>query len=104
MEHPGKSVAWGRWAITNNDPEFRGKGASDSGDDYGPAPGKVLKCSAAVPQQTMRCWNPLLCWNLARACQSIAAQLACQLHAWVFFSCCRPAGSLLEQKLAHVSL
>jgi alpha-amylase len=38
VEHPGKSIAWGRWAITNNDPEFRGKGASDSGDDYGPAP------------------------------------------------------------------
>lgn len=40
VEHPGKSIAWGRWAITHNDPEFRGKGASDSGDDYGPAPGR----------------------------------------------------------------
>ena len=39
IEHPGESVAWGRWAITCNDPDFRGKGAQDSGDDYGPAPG-----------------------------------------------------------------
>jgi hypothetical protein len=47
IEHPGKSIAWGRWAITNNDPEFRGKGASDSGDDYGPAPGGHCTCSSS---------------------------------------------------------
>ncbi len=39
MEHPGRSVAWGQWAITNDDPEFRGRGASDSGEDYHAAPG-----------------------------------------------------------------
>ena len=42
MDHPGESVAWGRWAITSNDPDFRGKGSQDSGDDYGPAPGTLL--------------------------------------------------------------
>mmetsp|Transcript_17941 Transcript_17941/g.53987 ORF Transcript_17941/g.53987 Transcript_17941/m.53987 type:complete len:489 (+) Transcript_17941:115-1581(+) len=38
IEHPGKSLAWGQWAITNDDPEFRGRGASDSGEDYHAAP------------------------------------------------------------------
>ena len=47
IEHPGESVAWGRWAITCNDPDFRGKGAQDSGDDYGPAPGAEL---SSIPQ------------------------------------------------------
>lgn len=53
VEHPGKSIAWGRWAITNNDPEFRGKGASDSGDDYGPAPGDHI--CPAIPTMP---WSP----------------------------------------------
>lgn len=39
VPHPGSSIAWGRWAITSNDPSFRGQGAPDSGEDYGPAPG-----------------------------------------------------------------
>ena len=39
VPHPGSSIAWGRWAITCNDPDFRGQGAPDSGEDYGPAPG-----------------------------------------------------------------
>ena len=39
VDHPGESVAWGQWAITSNDPDFRGRGATDSGEDYGPAPG-----------------------------------------------------------------
>ena len=44
VDHPGESVAWGQWAITSNDPDFRGRGATDSGEDYGPAPG--AKCKA----------------------------------------------------------
>ena len=31
-----------RWAITGDDPEFKGKGNPDTGDDYGPAPGQNL--------------------------------------------------------------
>ncbi|KAI7843850.1 hypothetical protein COHA_002401 [Chlorella ohadii] len=38
VPHPGSSIAWGRWAITCNDPSFCGQGAPDSGEDYGPAP------------------------------------------------------------------
>lgn len=34
----GAAIDWGRWAITGNDPDFGGKGAPDTGDDYGPAP------------------------------------------------------------------
>lgn len=48
VEHPGESVAWGRWAITSNDPDFRGKGAQDSGEDYGPAPGTWLSISSRI--------------------------------------------------------
>ena len=43
VDHPGESVAWGQWAITSNDPDFRGRGASDSGEDYGPAPGATRR-------------------------------------------------------------
>jgi hypothetical protein len=28
----------GKWAITSNDPQFKGTGNPDTGDDYGPAP------------------------------------------------------------------
>ena len=35
----GTPIDWGRWAITSDDPEFGGKGAKDTGEDYGPAPG-----------------------------------------------------------------
>ena len=37
----GAAIDWGRWAITGNDPDFGGKGAPDTGDDYGPAPGMM---------------------------------------------------------------
>lgn len=39
VPHPGRSLAWGRWAITSNDPMYRGEGQPDTGEDYGPAPG-----------------------------------------------------------------
>eukprot|EP00198_Chlamydomonas_reinhardtii_P004866 XP_001694202.1 alpha-amylase [Chlamydomonas reinhardtii] len=35
---PGRRLDWGRWAITCNDPEFKGQGNPDTGDDYGAAP------------------------------------------------------------------
>ena len=38
----GTPIDWGRWAITSDDPEFKGKGAKDTGEDYGPAPGTAL--------------------------------------------------------------
>ena len=56
VDHPGESVAWGRWAITSNDPDFRGKGAQDSGEDYGPAPGASVPhvCSLIVLKEARR--------------------------------------------------
>ena len=35
----GTPIDWGQWAITGNDPEFKGQGNADTGEDYGPAPG-----------------------------------------------------------------
>ena len=37
----GEQIEWGRWAITGNDPDFRGTGNPDTGEDYGPAPGRA---------------------------------------------------------------
>lgn len=39
VTHKGEKIDWGAWAITGDDPEFRGTGNPDTGDDYGPAPG-----------------------------------------------------------------
>ena len=41
MTHKGEKIDWGAWAITGDDPDFRGTGNPDTGDDYGPAPGAV---------------------------------------------------------------
>ncbi|KAK9830242.1 hypothetical protein WJX72_010520 [[Myrmecia] bisecta] len=38
VDHNGKPIDWGQWAITGDDPEFNGSGNPDTGDDYGPAP------------------------------------------------------------------
>ncbi|KAG2422982.1 hypothetical protein HXX76_015653 [Chlamydomonas incerta] len=38
IDHAGKSIDWGRWAITGNDPVFKGEGNPDTGDDFGAAP------------------------------------------------------------------
>eukprot|EP00878_Enallax_costatus_P000599 GHUV01000700.1.p1 GENE.GHUV01000700.1~~GHUV01000700.1.p1 ORF type:complete len:487 (+),score=102.77 GHUV01000700.1:167-1627(+) len=38
VDHHGKRIDWGKWAITGNDPMFGGTGNPDTGDDYGPAP------------------------------------------------------------------
>lgn len=38
VDHNGKAIDWGKWAITNNDPDFRGDGNPDTGEDYGAAP------------------------------------------------------------------
>eukprot|EP00775_Hariotina_reticulata_P007314 gene7314-7526_t len=38
VDHHGKRIDWGRWAITGNDPVFGGTGNPDTGEDYGPAP------------------------------------------------------------------
>jgi len=38
VDHTGKKIDWGKWAITSNDPSFKGTGNPDTGDDYGPAP------------------------------------------------------------------
>ena len=70
VEHPGKSIAWGRWAITNNDPEFRGKGASDSGDDYGPAPGDHMSLRVN-PIQCCDLPGQALCWGGTYMCCTI---------------------------------
>ena len=40
MNHKGEKIDWGQWAITGNDPDFNGTGNPDTGDDYGPAPGR----------------------------------------------------------------
>lgn len=37
VEHPGRRVAWGQWAIVGGD-GYGGTGGKDSGDDFGPAP------------------------------------------------------------------
>ncbi|KAG2489135.1 hypothetical protein HYH03_012361 [Edaphochlamys debaryana] len=37
-DHVGSSIEWGRWAITANDPVFKGKGNPDTGDDFHAAP------------------------------------------------------------------
>ncbi|PNH09189.1 Alpha-amylase isozyme 3A [Tetrabaena socialis] len=34
----GRRIDWGKWAITSNDPVFKGSGNPDTGEDYGPAP------------------------------------------------------------------
>lgn len=38
VDHNGRKIDWGKWAITCNDPEFGGTGNPDTGEDYGPAP------------------------------------------------------------------
>lgn len=38
VDHSGHKIDWGKWAITSNDPNFKGTGNPDTGDDYGPAP------------------------------------------------------------------
>ncbi|KAG2426720.1 hypothetical protein HYH02_014760 [Chlamydomonas schloesseri] len=38
IDHAGKAIDWGRWAITSNDPHFQGSGNPDTGDDFGAAP------------------------------------------------------------------
>ena len=49
MTHKGEKIDWGAWAITGDDPEFRGTGNPDTGDDYGPAPGaRHLACGLVV--------------------------------------------------------
>ena len=40
VNHKGEKIDWGKWAITGNDPDFNGTGNPDTGDDYGPAPGR----------------------------------------------------------------
>ena len=37
MEHEGRSLAWGPWAIVSGD-GYAGQGVADTGDDYDPAP------------------------------------------------------------------
>lgn len=38
LDPDGEPVSWGSWAITCDDPTFRGRGGPDSGENYGPAP------------------------------------------------------------------
>ncbi|KAL4441004.1 hypothetical protein ABPG77_010435 [Micractinium sp. CCAP 211/92] len=38
IDHAGKPIDWAQWAITSDDPVFRGTGNKDSGDDYEAAP------------------------------------------------------------------
>jgi len=38
VDHTGKKIDWGKWAITGNDPVYGGTGNPDTGDDYGAAP------------------------------------------------------------------
>ena len=42
VNHKGEKIDWGQWAITGNDPDFNGTGNPDTGDDYGPAPGRQM--------------------------------------------------------------
>ncbi len=48
IDHNGKPIDWGQWAITSNDPEFNGSGNPDTGDDYGPAPGNANEWHVAL--------------------------------------------------------
>lgn len=38
VDHEGRKVDWGQWAITSTDTTFKGTGNPDTGDDYEPAP------------------------------------------------------------------
>lgn len=38
IPHPGHRIDWGPDAITSNDPDYRGRGKLDSGEDFGPSP------------------------------------------------------------------
>ena len=38
LDPDGEPARWGSWAITCDDPTFRGRGGPDSGENYGPAP------------------------------------------------------------------
>eukprot|EP00976_Prorocentrum_cordatum_P091993 1188746-Prorocentrum_minimum.AAC.1 len=38
VDHAGRSLSWGDWAIVGNDPAFHGTGGLASGEIYGPAP------------------------------------------------------------------
>ena len=49
VNHKGEKLDWGQWAITGNDPDFGGTGNPDTGDDYGPAPGRTLHDPAPKP-------------------------------------------------------
>lgn len=44
VDHPGRRLDWGEWAITANDPAFAGQGAKDTGQDFLPAPGRQRHC------------------------------------------------------------
>ena len=67
VPHPGKSIAWGRWAIAGSDRQFGGQGSPDSGEDYGPAPGAAaaagpapLPPAAAAPAALLLALIPVL--------------------------------------------
>ena len=49
VTHKGEKIDWGAWAITGDDPEFRGTGNPDTGDDYGPAPGAMRAWAVEHP-------------------------------------------------------
>lgn len=38
---PENDLDWGTWAITGDDPDFKGQGAADTGADFGAAPDLV---------------------------------------------------------------
>ena len=48
VDHHGRKLDWGKWAITGDDPEFGGSGNPDTGDDYGPAPDLVRVCVCLI--------------------------------------------------------
>ena len=76
VDHKGEKVNWGKWAITCDDPDFGGEGSPDTGDDYGPAPGKASNCSSLYQKPRSSFWAvtrpdlvPVLrsiepCWDL----------------------------------------
>lgn len=61
VNHKGEKLDWGQWAITGNDPDFGGTGNPDTGDDYGPAPGGIIRLPA-----------PKLAAGILHLCQAIA--------------------------------
>ena len=62
VDHPGRRLDWGEWAICGDDPVFPGLGANDTGDDFLAAPGAPRSGPTPAPPPPLHlpCPAPVL--------------------------------------------